>query len=84
MTIQYQQKKFIAHDSLRNIEKQKSFQEMSVKYQTELKASENKLLKAKNEKQKWALLSTIVGLILAFSFLIVIWGRLPLQKNKKR
>ncbi|GIV27036.1 MAG: hypothetical protein KatS3mg027_0850 [Bacteroidia bacterium] len=82
--LQYQQKKFIVYDSLRNIEKEKNFQELSVKYQTELKDSENKLLKAKNEKQRWVLTSTLVGLLLTFLLLLVIWRAFTITRKQKK
>ena len=72
---EYFQLSAAAKDSLLNQTRDKQFIEMSTKYDTEKKETENKLLKAEGEKQKTINLSVSIGLILvALLSFFIFWS----------
>jgi serine phosphatase RsbU (regulator of sigma subunit) len=62
-----------AKDSLLSQTREKQFIEMSTKYETEKKESENKLLKAEGEKQKTILIAITGGFILMLTLAFFVY-----------
>ncbi len=64
----YSKRSKAVNDSIMDIEKSKNIQELSVKYETQLKDAENKILKSRTERQK--IISWSIGIMLLLLSLV--------------
>jgi serine phosphatase RsbU (regulator of sigma subunit) len=69
-------------DSILNEEKSKQMQELSIRYETEKRENENKLLKQEKETQQLVIYSAVIGIfLLVILSLVMIWAYRNKQKT---